>query len=236
VGVEVTPLSDEGDNMTAMAAKKAIHEVDRERCPRSGKSYVGVIDMLSPKVDVSPNEDCTFADLRSSSRAWAPPKPMERQGHPAHSLLAFDTVYEMQHSIGKGGFGSVYTAKRRRSGEIVAVKIIKAKGTYTEKDLREEADLVRKLDHPNIVRTVDAYWTTARDELRLVVEYAIGGELFAWCRARRRALNDTEHRRLAAELMRGLTYLHGACAYSYPVAAPIIVAAVRLSPLRPPLL
>ena len=109
------------------AAKAAVNTTDRSnRRSSTGGDFVGVVEMLAPTEDSgrtcgSAREGSlcgpdTFAELKGLSTSWAPPKPMERQGHPAHSLAAFEAVYELQERIGKGGYAIVHKAVRRRTG------------------------------------------------------------------------------------------------------------------------
>ena len=79
------------------------------------------------------------------------------------------------------------------------------------KELRAEAELMQRLDHPHVIRTIDAYYVElagGRPEVWLIEEYAHGGQLFSWCRRRSRPLRDLDHQRLAYELLDGLNYLH----------------------------
>ena len=131
--------------------------------------------MLKPVV---PQNSDDWTELKGNSSSWAPPGLSERQSLPAHSMAAFDVVYELREVIGEGGFGSVHMAVRKKTGALVAVKIIKTGNGCKERDLEDEANLMRQLNHPHVIKTIDAYWTVSpRDELRLVEEYASGGDL-----------------------------------------------------------
>lgn len=93
------------------------------------------------------------------------------------------------------------------------MKKMKTGSSVSDADLKAEASLMKRLDHPHVVRTFDAYWWSAstesgQSEVWIVEEYASGGELFKWCRARGRPLHDGELCRLTVELLRGLCYLH----------------------------
>lgn len=65
--------------------------------------------------------------------------------------------YRILREIGRGGMGVVYEARHTETGQPVAVKTIlpraRAADAAVKKFLRE-ADIVRRLDHPNIVRFV----------------------------------------------------------------------------------
>mmetsp|Transcript_34183 Transcript_34183/g.59790 ORF Transcript_34183/g.59790 Transcript_34183/m.59790 type:complete len:487 (-) Transcript_34183:4193-5653(-) len=88
--------------------------------------------------------------------------------------------YIVGQKLGEGSFGYVRLATHKLSGQKRAVKTVK-KANIT-KDLRERAkfvaeiDILKRLDHPNIVKLYEFY----EDEYNyhLVTEYLQGGELF----------------------------------------------------------
>ena len=67
--------------------------------------------------------------------------------------------YELLQKLGQGAMGAVLKARKRDSGEIVALKILKpelaADKEYVERFLRE-AEAVERMSHPNIIRAVQA--------------------------------------------------------------------------------
>jgi len=94
--------------------------------------------------------------------------------------------YELQATIGKGGFGSVRKAIHRGTGLLRAIKSVSTTNTLNceddERDLAAEWDrmlseveALMDLDHPNIVRLYEYYRTPER--LYLVEEYCSGGTL-----------------------------------------------------------
>ena len=198
-----TTMRDDGRESTAHNMQQAArHAVAKN--PLS-------IQKLHPKQWVNDTID-DWEELTDNSRSWAPCGAIERHGHPAHSMAAFKAVYELKGKIAAGGCAKVHVAVRRRSGRTVAVKMVRPSGNMTARDIRAEADVMRHLDHPHVIRTLDAFWTAtagAWEEVWLVQEYAGGGELFEWCRRRGRPLRESDHRRLATELLSGLAYLHG---------------------------
>jgi serine/threonine-protein kinase len=66
--------------------------------------------------------------------------------------------YEILRELGKGAAGTVYVASDMRSGAEVAVKILADELSARDQRrarLRKQLDLVRTLDHPNVVRVLD---------------------------------------------------------------------------------
>ncbi len=67
--------------------------------------------------------------------------------------------YEILSVIGRGGIGTVYRARDRRSGERVALKVLgpaPAIDATAARRLAREFEALRELDHPNIVRVYEA--------------------------------------------------------------------------------
>ena len=85
--------------------------------------------------------------------------------------------YAVMDMIGEGSFGRVFRGKDKQTGEIVALKLIPKVG-YSDKDiqsLRSECKIQKELNHPNIVRMIDAFETD--NEVISVAEF-VPGELF----------------------------------------------------------
>ncbi|CAK4645481.1 hypothetical protein LEN26_005585 [Aphanomyces euteiches] len=99
---------------------------------------------------------------------------------PQQALPTFESVYTMGRQLGEGNFSVVKECKHKATGETFAVKCIK-KSSLKKKDLaniHREMDILRKLDHPNIVKLVDVFDNEAGDMCYLVMELVTGGELF----------------------------------------------------------
>ena len=92
-----------------------------------------------------------------------------------------EDVYIIGDQIGAGMCGTVHVCIEIASGVQRAVKIIDTKkfalspGLST-KDLREEAEMMRGLDHPNIIRIIDTFETESI--FFIVMELVRGGDLF----------------------------------------------------------
>eukprot|EP01017_Pseudomicrothorax_dubius_P034140 TRINITY_DN4645_c0_g3_i2.p1 TRINITY_DN4645_c0_g3~~TRINITY_DN4645_c0_g3_i2.p1 ORF type:complete len:444 (-),score=68.62 TRINITY_DN4645_c0_g3_i2:420-1751(-) len=80
--------------------------------------------------------------------------------------------------LGSGAFGEVRKGIHRASGSVRAVKIINKSATKEEERerLTNEVDILRQLDHPNIIKIFEFY----QDDkfFYIVTELCTGGELF----------------------------------------------------------
>jgi len=91
-------------------------------------------------------------------------------------LSALTDEYEVLELIGTGHFAKVRKGRHKRSGELVAVKIITKPAPHKMKMLKAEVDIMTKLNHPNVVRLHKVVDTETK--LYLVMELLTGGELF----------------------------------------------------------
>jgi len=92
--------------------------------------------------------------------------------------ISIEDKYELKKVIGKGAFSVVKEGIRKVSGKKYAVKCI-SKKLIDKKELgllEREIDIMKKLQHPNIIQLMEVIDTP--DTLYLVLEFASGGELF----------------------------------------------------------
>ena len=85
--------------------------------------------------------------------------------------------YEKVSTLGKGAFGKAYLIKDVRSGVNYVLKQIGAsRKSGSDDSAAREASLLSTLDHPNIVKFNDAFWTSG-GRLCLVMTYCDAGDL-----------------------------------------------------------
>lgn len=83
--------------------------------------------------------------------------------------------YKLIELAGEGSFGKVWKARRAGSLQTVAVKLITKHGKNDKdlRSLRQEIEILRKLQHPNIIAMLDAFET--KNDFCVVTEFAQGG-------------------------------------------------------------
>ena len=87
-------------------------------------------------------------------------------------------VYLREKALGQGSFGTVYLVKHLQLHRYFAMKVIKKqkKNKNEEENLMNEINILRKLDHPNILKITDFY--NLKTEYNIITEYCQEGELF----------------------------------------------------------
>ncbi|KAG0066493.1 hypothetical protein BGZ89_007224 [Linnemannia elongata] len=116
--------------------------------------------------------------------------------------------FELARPLGKGQFGRVYSMRERRTGFIVAMKVLlksELLKANMEHQLRREIDIQSNLKHKHILR-LDTFF---HDETRvyLVLEYAPQGELYRQLK-KVRTFPEWRASKYIYELATALAYLH----------------------------
>jgi serine/threonine protein kinase len=116
--------------------------------------------------------------------------------------------YDLVSKIADGGMGTVYRAKHRITGELVAIKILSPhliNNTVLRRRLEQEYNAARNLDHPNIVRAVD--FGIDDNTPYLVMEF-VDGESLGQRIERQGPLEEVEAIRIIAQVAQGLHKAH----------------------------
>ncbi|CAN3367317.1 aurora kinase [Diutina catenulata] len=115
---------------------------------------------------------------RRISASRQPPRATPRSsavGGPQMSLKDF----QLGRALGRGKLGRVYLAKHKRSGYIVALKVMSKKElveSRLEKNIGREVSIQPSLFHINISRLYGFFHDNTN--VYLIVEYALNGELY----------------------------------------------------------
>ncbi|TKY44812.1 serine/threonine protein kinase IREH1 [Spatholobus suberectus] len=116
--------------------------------------------------------------------------------------------FEIIKPISRGAFGRVFLAKKRTTGDLFAIKVLK-KADMIRKNAVEsilaERDILITVRNPFVVRFF--YSFTCRENLYLVMEYLNGGDLYSLLR-NLGCLDEEVARVYIAEVVLALEYLH----------------------------
>ncbi|KAI0683103.1 kinase-like protein [Earliella scabrosa] len=115
--------------------------------------------------------------------------------------------YQLGDSLGKGAFGQVYRALNWATGETVAIKEIQL-GNIPKSEIGQimsEIDLLKNLNHPNIVKYKG--FETTPDYLYIILEFCENGSLHNICKKFGK-FPETLVGVYIAQVLEGLVYLH----------------------------
>ncbi|EAR85533.1 kinase domain protein (macronuclear) [Tetrahymena thermophila SB210] len=117
--------------------------------------------------------------------------------------------YKMIKLIGKGSFGKVRLATNVNGKEFAVKSILKADAGERYYLLRRELDIMKKVDHPNLVK----FYETYHDDkyLHIVMEFVQGKELSQYCQERfevNRKFTESEVAFIVRKLLSALSHMH----------------------------
>ncbi len=114
--------------------------------------------------------------------------------------------YILHHELGSGGMGVVYLAQDTLADTKVAVKALKTEIAHAEmiERFKREGEALRDLNHPNIVKMLDAFEHDGQHYL--VMEYVLGDDLSYRLRRGKIPLEDILN--LSIDLADALTRAH----------------------------
>jgi len=156
-------------------------------------------------IDIYPVEEITtpFSEYhRADTMVPVSPSRFVRE-----NKYLFKDDYKIEKTLGSGTYGVVYKAIRKATGEKRAIKKIKRmnKDKGFEGKLVHEIDILKHLDHPNIIKIYEFY--TTEKEFYVVSEYISGGELFDEI-AQRRYFSEADAAFIMRQLLAAISYCH----------------------------
>ena len=117
-------------------------------------------------------------------------------------------LYIRKKILGRGSFGTVYLVKQKELSRYFAMKVIKktSKNKEEEDNLMNEIEILRKLDHPNILKITDFY--PLKTEYNIITEYCQEGELFDEIKAHA-PFNEVLTSWYMKQILSAVSYCHG---------------------------
>ena len=116
--------------------------------------------------------------------------------------------FQLVEPLGSGGYGTIWLAKRRRTDDLVAIKVLSRMDTKAKKMLSSvhlERNILADADSPYVVKLFFSFATMK--QLYMVMEYLPGGDCFALLQSYG-FLEEPMARWFCAETVLGLEYLH----------------------------
>lgn len=121
----------------------------------------------------------------------------------------FTKEYQFGNKIGTGGFAEVRRCVHKLTGAMRAVKIYKKvefPPEYLESGgLKQEIEIIKKLDHPNLVKVFEYYEDDT--SVYITMEFCLGGELFSKINGAE-SLNESSICDVMRQLFSVVSYIH----------------------------
>ncbi|KAM8962161.1 tyrosine-protein kinase JAK2 [Pelodytes ibericus] len=126
------------------------------------------------------------------------------------------TNFEERHlkflqQLGKGNFGSVelcrYDPLQDNTGEVVAVKKLQHTTEEYLRDFEREIEILKSLQHENIVKYKGVCYSAGRRNLRLIMEYLPYGSLRDYLQKHRDRLDFKKLLQYSTQICKGMEYL-----------------------------
>jgi len=182
--------------------------MERERL-RGGQRTLSVapkVDNNNSHRDVSPRPATSATPYSPPVTAPAPAAAAVQKEVERVTLEDFDLLTV----IGRGSFGKVLQVRKKDTGKIYALKVLKKKTIIERNEVchtKAERNILQKLVHPFLMNL--HYSFQSPDKLYFVMDFVNGGELFFHLQKDRR-FSEERTRFYAAEIVLGLEYLHAA--------------------------
>jgi serine/threonine protein kinase len=119
----------------------------------------------------------------------------------------------MKPPLGRGNFGVTFKAKKRATGELVAIKrsLPHSSDIEASRAMREALQLAR-LEHRNLVMVSDVFLDhdpeTEEPRINMVMDYCDGGDLRKYYREQPDPLDEARVLQLLQPMLSGLAYIH----------------------------
>ena len=121
----------------------------------------------------------------------------------------FSSHYKILSFLGEGSYGKVFKAREISTGRVLAVKKIQINNSLTKyKKTIKEINLLKNLDHPNIVKFYDFFEEEAN--IYLMMEFLEGCTLKQYIQ-KTEIISENNARIIIKQLLTALSYLHYAC-------------------------
>jgi calcium/calmodulin-dependent protein kinase I len=122
-------------------------------------------------------------------------------------MAEIEKQYEFKSELGRGAFSIVYLAVHKATSNPYAVKVINKKdlGKDYEKNLKMEVDILKKVNHANIIALKELFDTP--EKLYLIMELVTGGELFDKI-VEKGSYTEDDASKLVSKIVSAVDYLH----------------------------
>ncbi|KAF0689386.1 Aste57867_19148 [Aphanomyces stellatus] len=123
-----------------------------------------------------------------------------------HEGIDVFKFYKVIRELGTGAFGVVNLVENLSTGDQYAMKVITIGPNAKLPVLRNEINLWRGLQHPNVVRLIETYETSSH--IYMIMELCTGGHMLTAVKARKQAYPEDTVKDYIRKLTASIYYLH----------------------------
>ena len=199
------PIDDASDDDAWSGAQRAPMTIPRSTLPSNPELLS--TPPLSPYVSTS--NDSKSPRFGTSVGSFVPSSPHVLPPAQTRATATSIRDFELLKPISKGAYGSVFLAKKRTTGDIFAIKILKKADMIAKNQITnvraERMILMNRTQSPFVVKLFFTFQSP--EYLYLVMEYLPGGDCASLVKTLG-ALPDEWAQQYLAEMVQGLDYLH----------------------------
>lgn len=117
-----------------------------------------------------------------------------------------EDMFELGDMLGQGAWGKVHKAKHKKSGFVLAIKIIINTTKQMQESIQKEVEILKRCRSPWVV----SYYGTCikGTEVWILMDYCGLGSIKDMMKTTMETLNERQVAYIMRETLRGLTYLH----------------------------
>ena len=120
--------------------------------------------------------------------------------------LNYQEVYKIEGDLGEGGYGKVFLVRHKKMKLLRAMKVISVNSKNEEEKTVVEIELLKQLDHPNIVKLFEYF--SDSEKYYLITEYCKGGALSDLIIKKKKNLSEESAAYIMYQIFRALIYCH----------------------------
>ena len=178
---------------------------------KNGDTIVVGQTTISVTIDTPVGHDAVHAGIQPGELSELSPDQLFQLvfgGEKGTGLLEIPG-FVAEKELGRGGFGAVYQARRKKDGAQVAIKVMLSQADATEdavQRFKREMEVNRQLDHPSIVRFIES--GSHKGAFYFVMELCDGGSLMDLYNKNRGPLTPEQLMPHALKALEGLAFAH----------------------------
>ncbi|XP_030623229.1 tyrosine-protein kinase JAK2a [Chanos chanos] len=208
------------------SSKKHLFYVDRHQLP--APKWTELANLINSCMDYEPLHRPSFrAVIRDLNSLFTPDYELLTESDMVPNRargFGFGGAFESQEpaqfeerhliflqQLGKGNFGSVekcrYDPLQDNTGEVVAVKKLQHSSAEHMRDFEREIEILKSLQHENIVKYKGVCYSPGRNNLRLIMEYLPFGSLRDYLSKNKDRFDHKKLLLYASQICKGMDYL-----------------------------